>query len=208
MRHDWMWVVLLAASGCASSASSVPAAPERFTGNFGGNTFDARSVSGPSVRLARDGTGSWNGTIGCRFQNGRPTLHVCPFHWDPEEVDGLPRAIGAPGPGGYLITRKGHSLLLMGNAYEFQFATKVDADFPAELLAPLFFAVAMNTDPARDLVSSDPPLGLTEYPNPATQLVWVITVGGVGDVSIRRGPATSPVEIGSSNAKIFDGPVW
>jgi len=203
-----MLLALLAATGCASPASNVPAERPRFTGSFGGNTFDARSVSGPSVRLAREGTGSWTGTIGCRFRSGRPTLHVCPFHWDPKEADGLPLVIGAPGPGGYQVARKGHSVLLMGSVYEFQFATKADADFPAELLAPLFFSVAMNTDPARDLVSSDPPLGLTEYTNPATQLVWVVTVGGVGDVSIRRGPATSPVETGTSNARIFDGPVW
>ena len=181
MRPHWALITL---EGCAST-STASADRASLAGNFGGNTFDTGTVSGASVQLARDGAGNWTGTIGCKFRRGLPTTHVCPFFWEPTVRDGLPAAIGAPGVGGYRIIRSGHSVLLQGTDVEFQFATKVDRDFPIDLIAPLFFAVSMTTDPARDLVSSDPSLGLVEFGNPGTRLVWVISVDGLGRLQRR-----------------------
>jgi hypothetical protein len=102
----------------------------------------------------------------------------------------------------------GLEVLLQGTDVEFQFATKLDRDFPTDLIAPLFFAVSMTTDPARDLVSSDPSLGLVEFGNPGTRLVWVISVDGLGEVSVRRGSATTPVDIDprSLGTRVLVGP--
>jgi hypothetical protein len=51
----------------------------------------------------------------------------------------------------------------------------MEREFPAELVAPLFLAVATATDPNRDLLFSDPPLGMTEFTNPDTRLVWIVS---------------------------------
>jgi hypothetical protein len=205
MRNTWLLLVMLTAAGCASSPSVQPSERGAFTGNFGGNAFDTRTVSGPAVSLARDAEGKWSGTIPCRWRLGRPTGKVCPFFWEPKIQDGLPSGIGAPSVGEYQVVRVRHSILFRGDKVEYQFAAKVDRDFPPELVAPLFFAVANTTDPGRDLLSSEPPLGITEFTNPDTRLVWLVSVDGLGDVSIRRGPVSSPVEVkpGSSGAIIY-----
>jgi hypothetical protein len=205
MRMTWLLLIVLGA-GCASTPSA-PSERGKFAGSFGGNEFDVRTVGGRGVSLVHDADGTWGGTIACRWRYGLPTGKMCPFFWDPRVKSGLPPAIGAPGVGGYEVTRSGHSVVLRGIDVEFQFVPTKDLDFPTELIAPLFFAVATTSDPGRDLLSSDPPLGLGDFTRPATRLVWVIQVEGLGQVAIRRGPAaTGPNLEHGSGATIFVAP--
>jgi hypothetical protein len=207
MRSAWLVLAMLVAAGCASSPSAQPSGQARFAGSFGGNTFDTRAVGGRGVSLAHDPDGKWSGRIACRWRLGLPTGKMCPFYWEPRVKDGLPPAIGAPGVGAYEVTRSGHSVLLRGTDVEYQFVPKANLDLPTELIAPLFFAVATTTDPGRDLVFSDPPLGFNDFIRPSTRLVWVIPVEGLGEVAVRRAPASSAANLEyGSGATIFVGP--
>jgi len=191
MRIAWVLLVMLGGAGCASSPGA-PSERGRLSGSFGGNEFNTRVVDGRGVSLIEDPDGTWRGTIACRWRYGLPTGKMCPFYWDPRVQSGLPAAIGAPGVGAYEVTRSGHAVVFRGTDVEFEFASKADLDFPTELIAPLFFAVATTNDPSRDLLSSDPPLGTGDFIRPSTRLIWVIKVEGIGEVAIRRGPVSSP----------------
>jgi len=41
------------------------------------------------------------------------------------------------------------------------------------------------------------------FPNPGNRLVWVVSVEGLGEVSVRRGPASEPVKPDPSGAIIY-----
>jgi len=206
IKRRW-WVFLLLGAGCASAPPAPTSGGPAYAGNFGGNTFDLRSVSGKGVSLARDGDGRWNGTMACRWRQGIPTGKMCPFFWEPTLEAGLPIAIGAPGVGAFSVARMGHTIIFRGQTVEFRFAAAAEREFPSELVAPLFFAVANTSDPARDLRASEPPLDRFDFTNPQTLLVWVVSVEGLGDVSVRRGPASGSPDIKPGAAGIlYHGP--
>ena len=181
--------------GCASApppapASTVPAG-RSFAGSFGGNAFTDGSVTGPGVQLAR-ANGEWSGKAPCRTQQGKP-VGACPVFITALAPGTLPTGAGnfdSTQPQSYAISRKGTAVVLAGQVVSYEFQPKVEREFPADLVLPLFWAIISSKDPAKELRSSDPPVVPPAVPGPATVLTWQIDVAGFGPVEIVRRPAS------------------
>jgi hypothetical protein len=101
----------------------------------------------------------------------------------------LPEGIGALDVReSYRVSRTGFGVLLEGLRMTYEFVPKLQKEFPAELVRPLFWAVISATDPSRELKSSDPPYGQGTIASPSSILVWVIDIRGFGEVGIVRRP--------------------
>lgn len=81
-------------------------------------------------------------------------------------------------------------MVLAGQVVSYEFQPKVEREFPADLVLPLFWAIISSKDPAKELRSSDPPVVPPAVPGPATVLTWQIDVAGFGPVEIVRRPAS------------------
>ena len=173
---------LLFVAACAGSPSSgstaVPSTGPIYSGSFGGTTFTESSVNGPAIELAKGST-EWTGVCGRHCLTMIPVL-------PPGQ---LPEGIAAFGVReSYRVSRAGFGVLLEGPRMTYEFVPKLQKEFPAELVRPLFWAVISSTDPSRELKSSDPPFGLGTMSSPSSNLVWVIDIHGFGEVGIVRRP--------------------